>query len=104
MNSFESARGFLQSMVSPLQYLATAPKQMMNWAAENIVTRRQLIADNEQYKINELVFHEQALQLDIVSVKMNDYELYLLRLCVLTLRKWSPKYLLLIVTLILIKW
>ena len=67
MNSFESARGFLQSMVSPLQYLATAPKQMMNWAAENIVTRRQLIDDNEQYKINELIFHEQALQLDIVK-------------------------------------
>ena len=54
MNSFESVRGFLQSMVSPLQYLATTPKQMMNWAAENIVTRRQLIADNEQYKVNEL--------------------------------------------------
>ena len=46
VNSFEFARGYLQSMVSPLQYLATAPKQMMNWAAENIVTRRQLIADN----------------------------------------------------------
>ena len=67
VNSFEFARGYLQSMVSPLQYLATAPKQMMNWAAENIVTRRQLIADNEQYKINELTFHEQALQLDIVQ-------------------------------------
>ncbi|MFT5814436.1 MAG: rod shape-determining protein MreC [Psychroserpens sp.] len=67
MNSFESTRGYLQSMVSPLQYLATAPKQMMNWAAENIVTRRQLIDDNAQYKINELVFHEQVLQLDIVK-------------------------------------
>jgi len=67
MNSFESVRGFLQSMVSPLQYLATAPKQMMNWAAENLVTRRQLITDNEQYKINELAFHEQALQLAIVK-------------------------------------
>ena len=67
MNSFESARGYLQSMVSPLQYLATAPKQMMSWAAENIVTRGQLIEDNEQYKINELVFHEQALQLEIVQ-------------------------------------
>ncbi|SEK95556.1 rod shape-determining protein MreC [Colwellia chukchiensis] len=67
MNSFESARGFLQSMVSPLQYLATAPKQLMNWAAENMVTRRQLIADNEQYKINELTFHEQALQLAIIK-------------------------------------
>ncbi len=67
MNSFESVRGYLQSMVSPLQYLATTPKQMMNWAAENIVTRRQLITDNEQYKVNELVFHEQALQLDIIK-------------------------------------
>ncbi|MGB1263343.1 MAG: rod shape-determining protein MreC [Cognaticolwellia sp.] len=67
MNSFESARGYLQSMVSPLQYLATAPKQMMNWAAENIVTRRQLIDDNEQYKINELLFHQQSLQLDIIK-------------------------------------
>lgn len=65
MNSFESFRGFLQSMVSPLQYLATTPKHIMNWAAENIVTRNQLIADNKQYKINELIFHEQALQLDI---------------------------------------
>lgn len=67
MNSFESVRGYLQSMVSPLQYLATTPKQFMNWAAENVVTRRQLVADNEQYKINELVFHEQALQLDIIK-------------------------------------
>jgi rod shape-determining protein MreC len=71
MNSFEPARGFLQSLVSPLQYLATAPKQMMNWAADNIITRRKLLADNQQYKINELVFHEQALQLDIVQRENN---------------------------------
>ncbi|MBA6293386.1 rod shape-determining protein MreC [Colwellia sp. MB3u-70] len=71
MNSFEPARGFLQSLVSPLQYLATAPKQMMNWAADNIITRRQLLADNQQYKINELVFHEQALQLAIVQRENN---------------------------------
>jgi rod shape-determining protein MreC len=71
MNSFEPARGFLQSLVSPLQYLATAPKQMMNWAADNIITRRKLLADNQQYKINELVFHEQALKLDIVERENN---------------------------------
>jgi rod shape-determining protein MreC len=71
MNSFEPARGFLQSLISPLQYLATAPKQMMNWAADNIITRRQLLADNQQYKINELAFHEQALQLDIVQRENN---------------------------------
>ncbi|MFB0980310.1 MAG: rod shape-determining protein MreC [Alteromonadaceae bacterium] len=67
MNSFEHVRGFLQSMVSPLQYLATTPKQMMNWAAENIVTRRQLINENQQYKIAELSFHQQLLALEIVK-------------------------------------
>jgi rod shape-determining protein MreC len=67
MNSFESFRGFLQSMVSPLQYLATTPKQMMDWAAENIVTRRQLIAENQQYKVDALRFHEQSMQLEIIT-------------------------------------
>jgi rod shape-determining protein MreC len=67
MNSFDNVRGFLQSMVSPLQYLATTPKQMMNWAAENIVTRRQLINENQQYKIAELSFHQQLLELEIIK-------------------------------------
>ncbi|NQZ21672.1 MAG: rod shape-determining protein MreC [Colwellia sp.] len=71
MNSFEHVRGFLQSMVSPLQYLATTPKQMMNWAVENITTRRQLIAENNAYKISELQFHQQLLALEIVK-KEND--------------------------------
>ncbi len=71
MNSFDNVRGFLQSMVSPLQYLATTPKQMMSWAVENVTTRRQLIAENTAYKISELQFHQQLLALEIVK-KEND--------------------------------
>ncbi len=71
MNSFDHVRGFLQSMVSPLQYLATTPKQMMSWAVENVTTRRQLIAENTAYKISELQFHQQLLALEIVK-KEND--------------------------------
>jgi rod shape-determining protein MreC len=67
VNSFENIRGYLQSMVSPLQYLATTPKQMMTWAAENIITRRQLISENQQYKISELRFHQQLLALEIIK-------------------------------------
>lgn len=67
MNSFESVRGYLQSMVSPLQYLATTPKKMIDWAVENMVTRRQLIADNQQYKTNELRFQEQTMQLNMLK-------------------------------------
>jgi len=66
MASFETARGYLQTLVSPLQYMANAPKQVMTWASENIITRQQLMTENQDYREQELFFHEQALQLSIV--------------------------------------
>lgn len=67
MNSFEFVRGYLQSMVSPLQYIASTPKQAIDWAVENIATRRQLIDENQKLKSNELIYKEQAMQLEIVK-------------------------------------
>jgi len=66
MASFETARGYLQTLVSPLQYMANAPKQVMTWASENIVIRRQLMKENQDFRENELFFHEQAMQLNMV--------------------------------------
>ena len=67
MASFESLRGYLQSMVSPLQYLANTPKVAMTWISTNITTRSQLMAENQQFRLNELEFRQQTLQLDIVK-------------------------------------
>ncbi|WP_448214300.1 rod shape-determining protein MreC [Colwellia sp. MEBiC06753] len=67
MASFESFRGYLQSLVSPLQYMANTPKELMNWAAENLVTRKKLTEENQALKINELNFHQQLMELDIVK-------------------------------------
>ncbi|OKY24865.1 MULTISPECIES: rod shape-determining protein MreC [Thalassotalea] len=67
MNSFEFVRGYLQSMVSPLQYLATTPKQAIDWAVENLTTRQHLIEENQRLKSNELQFQEQAMQLNILK-------------------------------------
>jgi len=67
MSSFETVRGYLQSLVSPLQFIANAPKQVITWASENIVTRQQLMKENQQYRENELAFHEQGLQLNIIK-------------------------------------
>ncbi|SET63652.1 rod shape-determining protein MreC [Thalassotalea agarivorans] len=66
MKAFESVRGAMQSVVSPLQYLATTPKRAMTWAAENVVTRRQLMQDNEAYKLELLSVHESLMQLEIL--------------------------------------
>jgi rod shape-determining protein MreC len=67
MASFESVRGYLQSMVSPLQYLANTPKVAMTWVSTNITTRQQLMDENQQFRLNELKFHEQEMQLDIIK-------------------------------------
>jgi len=69
MDSFEGVRGNLQSLVSPLQYLANTPKQMMTWASENIVTRRQLMKENQDYKVNKLKLHERLMQLEILKLE-----------------------------------
>ena len=69
--SFEVARGYLQSLVSPLQYLANSPKQLMDYASENIVSRKQLLLDNQRYQQRELLLHEKLLQLDILKQENN---------------------------------
>lgn len=67
IGSFETARGYLQSLVSPLQYLATAPKRMMIWTAENLTSRKNLIEQNQRYKVNELLLSEQLMQLSMLK-------------------------------------
>jgi len=64
VDSFENIRGYLQTLVSPLQYLANAPKQIMIWSSENLTTRKNLIRENKKYKKNELAFHEQLMQFE----------------------------------------
>lgn len=71
MGSFDIVRGYLQSLVSPLQYLASTPKNAVDWAVENLGTRQDLIEQNQKYKANELLFNAQLMQLDILK-KEND--------------------------------
>jgi rod shape-determining protein MreC len=77
IKSFEVARSYLQSMISPLQYLANTPKQAMTWASENIVSREQLISENNKLKSQQIIFQEQTLQLDIVKQENNRLRLLL---------------------------
>ncbi len=67
ISSFETTRGYLQSLVSPLQYLATAPKRMMTWTAENLTSRQDLIEQNQRYKVDELLLREQLMQLSMLE-------------------------------------
>ena len=65
--SFEPVRAYLQSFVTPLQYIANTPKEFLTWGAENLVTRKQLIKENQQFKHDELFYHEQKMQLELIK-------------------------------------
>lgn len=67
LNSFETVRSYLQSMVSPLQYLANTPKQLVTWVGENLVSRQRLMDENQKFKAQQVVFKEQAMQLQILQ-------------------------------------
>ena len=77
IGSFETTRGYLQSLVSPLQYLATTPKRVMTWTAESVSSRNDLIEQNQQYKIEELLLKEQLMKLDTLQQENNRLRLLL---------------------------
>lgn len=77
VGSFEVTRGYLQSLVSPLQYLATTPKRIMMWTGENLSSRNKLIEENQQYNINQLLLKEQLMKLDTLEQENNRLRLLL---------------------------
>ena len=70
-DQFDMVRGYLQSIVSPLQYIANTPKQVMTWVDENITSRKALINENQQLLQQQLRFKERLLELDIVKQENN---------------------------------
>ena len=60
-DGFSSTRGYLNSLMSPLQYVANLPGEMLNWSAERVTSQQQLIAENE-YLNNQLLLANEQLQ------------------------------------------
>ena len=71
MNSFESARSYLQSLVSPLQYLANTPKQLLTLMSENLVSRQKLLDENKKFQSQQVWYKEQGMRLEILKKENN---------------------------------
>jgi rod shape-determining protein MreC len=46
---------YLSTLVSPLQYLANAPQEMVDWALEHLKSRQQLIRENQNLREQALL-------------------------------------------------
>lgn len=61
VENFATARTYLNSMVSPLQYIANLPGAMLSWSADRFTSRQQLLADNEELT-NQVTLMSEQLQ------------------------------------------
>lgn len=61
VENFATARTYLNSMVSPLQYIANLPGAMLSWSADRFSSRQQLLKDNEELT-NQVTLMSEQLQ------------------------------------------
>lgn len=67
LNSFSHARVFLNTLVSPIQYLATIPSDGLNWMFRQVATRRTLIRENESLKRDNVLLQGNLQRLDLIQ-------------------------------------
>jgi len=61
VENFATARTYLNSMVSPLQYIANLPGAMLSWSADRFSSRQKLLEDNEELT-NQITLMSEQLQ------------------------------------------
>lgn len=61
VENFATARTYLNSMVSPLQYIANLPGAMLSWSADRFSSRQKLLEDNEELT-NQVTLMSEQLQ------------------------------------------
>lgn len=72
VENFATARTYLNSMVSPLQYIANLPGAMMNWSADRFTSRQRLLTDNKNLTNQIALMNEQLQRFKILEKENND--------------------------------
>ena len=67
VDNFATARTYLNSVVSPLQYIANLPGAMMSWSAERFSSRQQLLQDNKELTSQVTLMREQLQRFRILE-------------------------------------
>lgn len=71
LEGFKSTRVYLNSLVSPLQYLANLPGLMLNESAQRLTSREQLLTENQKLNNQLLLMSEKLQQFEVIQ-KEND--------------------------------
>ena len=69
LDSFGTARTYLNSLVSPLQYVANLPSDMLNWSSQRLSSQQQLLSENEILKNENLLMRESLQQFQTLKLE-----------------------------------
>ncbi|NCP66011.1 MAG: rod shape-determining protein MreC [Paraglaciecola sp.] len=68
-NSFSSTRVYLNSLVSPLQYLANLPGEMLNASAARLASHQRLLDDNAKLTLQATLMSEQLQRMTFLQAE-----------------------------------
>lgn len=71
LDGFKSTRVYLNSLMSPLQYIANLPGLMLNESAQRLTSHEQLLEENKKLNDQLLLMSEKLQQFDVIA-KEND--------------------------------
>jgi rod shape-determining protein MreC len=67
VDAFSTARIYLNSLVSPLQYIANLPSAMLSWSADRFSSRQKLLEDNKELTNQVTLMSEQLQRFKILE-------------------------------------
>ncbi|WP_026376640.1 rod shape-determining protein MreC [Aestuariibacter salexigens] len=67
LDGFQSTRVYLNSLVSPLQYLADLPGKLLNLSAERLASQQQLIEENARLTSQIMLMSEQLQRFSVLQ-------------------------------------
>ncbi|MFC3095272.1 rod shape-determining protein MreC [Alteromonas sediminis] len=67
LDGFQSTRMFLNSLMSPLQYIANLPSLMLNASADQLTSQQQLLEENKRLTRQMLLASEKLQRFDVLS-------------------------------------
>ena len=69
LDGFSGVKVYLNSLVSPLQYLASLPQQMLNASATQLQSHQQLLAENAELKLQATMMSEQLQRFNVLKTE-----------------------------------
>lgn len=67
LDTFSTVRVYLNSLVSPLQYMANLPGEVLNQTARALTTQRQLLEDNAQLTRQNILMSEELQRFAVLE-------------------------------------